>query len=135
MSRILNAAGVPVEAEPTAETRGTAIELASNFSLVTGRGTVKMRIPGTDKAYVMLPQDARILGMKLIVQATKAIDTAIAMRCLLEVCQVALPDAVQMLKVIGAGTEADHAMVFEASLKMAEQDKVMEGDDEKSGPH
>lgn len=77
-------------------------------------------------AYVMLPQEARILGMRLIVQATEAISTAAAMRLLLEVVQMHPNDASQALAAILAGTKADHQMAYEMALKRADESQQMQ---------
>lgn len=114
------------EAEPIA---GETMQLATDFNLMTGRGTVKLRIPGSDKAYVMLPAEARILGMRLVCESERAVDDAIFLRAMLELFQVPPAEAVALLKKIGAGTRADHALVYEKMLTAVAQEKAMRGTD------
>ena len=125
MSKILNASGIPVQAEPSLETKGTAIELATNFDLMTGLGTVKLRIPGTDKAYIMLPAEARIFGMRLICEAERAVGDAIFMRVAIEMMGASPQEAAELVRTVGAGTRAEHAAVYERMMNEAQREKAM----------
>lgn len=121
--RILGSDGVPVsrtELRPSAD-----FQLSTNFDLNTGRGTVKIRLPGTDKAYLLLPAEARILGMQLICECERAMADAIFLRVALEIFNISPTEAVQLLKTVSAGTRADHAMVYEQMLKAADREKAM----------
>lgn len=123
--RILGPDGVSTF-EPDAKlTAGEAMQLATDFNLVTGRGTVKLRIPGTDTAYVMLPAEARILGMRLVCEAEKAVDDAVFLRAAIEIFEMSPADAVTLLKTLGKATRADHAFVYEKMLKAAAEHKAM----------
>ena len=122
--RILGPDGVSQLATPKPET-AEGFEFSTDFNPVTGRGTVKFRIPGTTDAYQMLPAEARILGMRLIVESENAITNAIFLRAAIELFQVPLVEAVQMLRAIGSATRADHAMVYEHMLKEMQRQKAM----------
>jgi hypothetical protein len=85
----------------------------------------------------MLPAEARILGMQLVVESERAMCDAIFLRCVLEIFQVSPAQAVEILKSIGAGTRADHARVYEEMAKAAAQQRAMnkEGSDGTDSTH
>lgn len=114
--------------------QAASFKLSSDFSLQTGRGMVKLRLPGIETVYSLLPAEARLLGMQLIVESEAAILTAAQMRMLLELVGAAPEQAVQILQAVNQGTRADHALEAERQHRQSQQDVAMEGDGGQSKP-
>ena len=121
---LVDANNLPVSSEEAE--RGTAFELRSVFNLVTGRSTVALRIPGSDKAYYMLPAEARILGMQLICEAERAMGEAIFLRAAIEIHGMPPQEAATLCEQLGMGTRADHALEYEKALQAIQQAKAMQ---------
>lgn len=78
----------------------------------------------------LLPNEARVLGMKLMQEAETAVGNAITMRMLLELFSVPPQDAVGLLNQISQGTREDHALVFEHLMNARKQRRQMDSGDD-----
>ena len=77
------------------------------------------------RAFALHPAEARILGMRLIVQGEQAVSQAVFLRAMLESIQMPPAEAVHFFRNLDAGTRADHAMAYEQALKAVEQQDAM----------
>lgn len=125
MSRIVDAAGVPVTQGSGIE-EVSDIEMKGGFDLATGLGSVQLRIPGTDKAFRMMPAQARVVGMRMIIEAERAMADATMMRVALDVLKMDPMEGVQFALTVAAQSRGDHAMAFEKEVARIKAAKQME---------
>lgn len=113
---LLDAQGLPVA---PAEQPNTAANftVGSNFRISDGRGQVLLHLPkGIDptKPITLMPQDAQILGARLMQQGERAICDAVFFRAALEIFEMDPASAGALLDTVGQGTRADHIQAFNA---------------------
>jgi hypothetical protein len=88
----------------------------------------------TQLRLMLLPAEARQLGMQLILESEDSIMNAVAMRILLEVGGLKPADALKILVAVSQGTREDHRQEWLQKKERQKADELMRGGNvEKNG--
>lgn len=116
-------------------------KISSNFDVGSGLGAVVLRVPGLDQPLHLIPAEAKLLGVSLIVESETAIGTAMMLRTLLGMGEdennpMPIEQAVGIMQALSRQVRGSQAVQYEMWYKrrMEQAEMKKEGSHGQSEP-